>query len=125
MQNITCKSAAVLAGFLTVTTLFTGCATTSSESQSYTTYAKAPQFLESEIGRMLEQASSGQQLSFNQSPWGADISAQVTNSYFSAAGRQCLELWLNTTSEKAIVCRYDKQQWAVSRALTVAYLPKE
>lgn len=126
MQNITCKSAAVLAGFLTVTTLFTGCATTSSSAQSYAVYDKTPQFLGLEISSLLDQATSGQQLSFDRSPWGSDISAQVKNSYFSAAGRQCMELLLITTGSNAVVCRYDQQQqWAVNRDLTVAYLPKE
>ncbi|WP_213994630.1 DVU3141 family protein [Arsukibacterium sp.] len=125
MQNVLPKPGAVLTGLIAATTLLSGCATTSSGPQSYSSYAKAPQFLAAEVSGQLAAARIGQQLQFSNSPWGANASAQVVNRYFSAAGKQCLQLQLNTEGSKAVVCRYDEQQWAVNRDLTVVNLPQE
>lgn len=126
MQLTAPKPAARLAGLLLSAAFISGCASTTSAPQSYATYAKTPQFLASDISNVLTQARAGQQLSFSNSPWGPQVTVQVLNRYFSASGRECLQLQLNNSeTTDAVVCQYNDQQWVVNRDLTVAYLPQE
>ncbi|WP_214000015.1 DVU3141 family protein [Arsukibacterium sp.] len=126
MQLTLPKPAVLLAGFFVSATFLSGCATTSSAPASYSSYAKAPQFIAAEMASQLVQARAGQQLTFSNSPWGQQVTAQVVSRYFSAAGRECLQLQLTSNSaDSAVICRYNEQQWAVNRELTVANLPQE
>lgn len=82
-------------------------------------------YLAAEASPMLQQAYAGQQLMLTQSPWGSNATVDVTDRYFSAAGKQCINanVTVSERSQAVVICQYAQQRWGATRALTRVMLP--
>lgn len=93
-------------GLILAVLLSTGCVSTQqSVTSPYHDYSNL-NYLSAEFSQQLASARVGQQLSAEQSPWGANAQLVVMEKYFAASGRQCLKLQVNSNNQPATVCQH-------------------
>lgn len=93
-------------GLILAVLLSTGCVSTQQTVTSpYHDYSNL-NYLSAEFSQQLASARVGQQLSAEQSPWGANTQLVVMEKYFAASGRQCLKLQVNSNNQPATVCQH-------------------
>lgn len=106
----------------------TGCAQTQYQSQNSNPAdysATRITYLPTELSSALQQASGGQQLQLKQSPWGDNVTLNITDSYFSAAGKPCINATVGASqsAQAVVICQYTSQRWGATRALTQLLVP--
>ena len=104
-------------GLFLAVLLSTGCVSTQqSVTSPYHDYSNL-NYLSAEFSQQLASARVGQQLSAEQSPWGANTQLVVMEKYFAASGRQCLKLQVNSNNQPATVCQHHLG-WVLNPELT-------
>jgi hypothetical protein len=82
-------------------------------------------FLSAQTGALLENATVGQSFVMPQGPLPQAAQVQVIEQYFSASGRRCLHVVVETaqSAEPMLFCRYGPQEWGATRALPKTLKP--
>lgn len=82
-------------------------------------------YLPTELSSALQQASAGQQMLLKQSPWGDNVTLNIADSYFSAAGKPCIKASVGASlhTQELVICQYTQQRWGATRALPQLRVP--
>lgn len=99
--------------------LATSCTTTPfSSTSSNDNYLHKVNYLPENISNYLEDATVGQSFFIERGPLGSDAQVQVLERYFSAAGRACLSVSVETKQsvQPMLFCQYDSKRWGATRA---------
>lgn len=117
-QNYRCYVTAALCSFT-----LSGCALFQADNvysnpADYT--ATRITYLTENIASQLQDVRSGQILQLGQSPWGSNSTLEISERYFSAAGKPCVSgrVITETQKEAVVICQYQQQRWGATRALT-------
>lgn len=100
--------------------LVASCATTPfSSASSNDDYLHKVSYLPENISNFLQDATAGQSFFIERGPLGGDAQVQVLERYFSAAGRTCLSVSVETNQsvQPMLFCQYDSKRWGATRAL--------
>lgn len=100
--------------------LVTSCATTPfSSASSNDDYLHKVSYLPENISNFLKDATAGQSFFMERGPQGGDAQVQVLERYFSASGRTCLSVLVETNQsvQPMLFCQYDSERWGATRAL--------
>lgn len=119
MTSIKFARAKVLPGLLS-SILVASCATTPFFSEpSNDSYHHKVSYLPANISNFLQKATAGQSFYVEKGPLGGNAQVQVLDSYFSAAGRPCLSVLVETNevTQPMIFCQYEPQRWGATRVL--------
>lgn len=125
MTSIKTARVKVLAGLLS-SMLLASCATNPfSSASSNDDYRHKVSYLPGNISGFLQGATAGQSFFMDKGPLGQNAQVQVVDSYFSAAGRPCLSVLVETkqVTQPMIFCQYEPQRWGATRTLVTA--PKQ